>query len=97
MFIKSVAAGLLAFMVSGFSGSAMAQTQAPHVRRVPQRIQRFDRNHDGVLQRNEVPQRLQPWFNACDTDKDGVVTAKEIRAYNRAHRRHHHHANQTDA
>lgn len=91
MFSKLLAGGLLALLVSGVSTSALAQERQPHVRRVPQRIQRFDTNHDGVLQANEVPQRLRQWFVACDTNRDGVVTAGEIRAYNRAHRRHHPH------
>ncbi|HEY1957765.1 MAG TPA: hypothetical protein VGH28_19225 [Polyangiaceae bacterium] len=92
MFTKLLAGGLLALMVSGFSTAALAQNRQPHVRRVPHRIQRFDANHDGVLQANEVPARLQTWFAACDTNRDGVVTAGEIRAYNRAHPhpRHHH-------
>lgn len=91
MFTKLLAGGLLALTVLGFSSAALAQDRQPHVRRVPHRIQRFDANHDGVLQASEVPQRLRQWFVACDTNRDGVVTAGEIRAYNRAYRHHPHH------
>ncbi len=88
MFIKSLAAGLLALVASVgvLGGVAHAQSQT----RVPHRIQKFDVNHDGVLQASEVPQRLQTWFAAVDANKDGVVTADEIRAYNRAHPHPHH-------
>jgi len=88
---KWLAGGLLALMVSGVSTAALAQTRQPHARRVPKRIQRFDVNHDGVLQRSEVPARLQRWFAAVDANQDGVVTAHEIRVYNRAHRHPHGH------
>ncbi len=65
------------------------QAQAhPHTRRVPPRLQRFDSNHDGVLEANEVPPRLRAWFANVDANKDGVVTAQEIRAWNRQHRHH---------
>jgi hypothetical protein len=56
-----------------------------HQRRVPPRIRKFDANHDGVLERTEVPARLQAWFAEVDANHDGIVTAHEIRAYNRAH------------
>lgn len=58
--------------------------------RTPRRIERFDANHDGVLEKSEVPQRLQAWFTAVDANKDGVVNADEIRAYNKAHPHPHH-------
>jgi|GEM_PF-3964891 len=58
--------------------------------RVPPRLQRFDANHDGVLEANEVPPRLRTWFAAVDANHDGIVTAHEIRVYNRAHRQQGH-------
>ena len=96
MFSKWLAGGLLALLVSGVSTAALAQDAQPQHVRVPRRVQRFDANHDGMLQANEVPQRLRAWFVACDANRDDVVTVAEIRAYNRAHphpRDHHHRAN----
>ncbi len=53
------------------------------------RIQRFDTNHDGMLQASEVPERLRTWFTAADANHDNVVTIDELRAYRRAHRGQH--------
>ena len=61
---------------------------------VPQRIQRFDANHDGVLEANEVPPRLKTWFGEVDANHDGLVTAHEIREYNRTHHPHGQHHGQ---
>jgi hypothetical protein len=58
--------------------------------RTPPRLRRFDANHDGVLQQSELPARLQAWFTEVDANHDKVVTADEIRAYNRAHPHPHH-------
>ncbi len=69
-------------------GSYVEAKLPVHGRRVPPRIQRFDANHDGVLQASEVPPRLREWFAKVDANKDGIVTAQEIRAWNRQHRHH---------
>jgi len=60
-----------------------------HAHHIPPRIQRFDSNHDGVLEANEVPPRLRTWFANVDANHDGVVTAQEVRAWNRQHRHEH--------
>jgi Ca2+-binding EF-hand superfamily protein len=39
----------------------------------------FDTNQDGVLVRTELPERLQPVFDRSDVDKDGKLTADEIK------------------
>lgn len=39
----------------------------------------FDRNGDGRLERNEVPERMQGLFDRGDTNKDGFLTPQEIR------------------
>ena len=39
----------------------------------------FDKNADGKLTRDEVPERMQGLFDRSDADKDGVLTADEIR------------------
>jgi Ca2+-binding EF-hand superfamily protein len=44
----------------------------------------FDRNNDGKLVRDEVPERMQGIFDRADADKDGVLTADELRAMARA-------------
>jgi Ca2+-binding EF-hand superfamily protein len=40
----------------------------------------FDADKDGRLTRAEVPERFQGLFERADTNKDGVLTAEEIRA-----------------
>jgi hypothetical protein len=65
--------------------------------RTPRRIEKFDTNKDGMLQASEVPARLHDWFVKVDANKDNVVTADEIRAYNRAHPHpHRHHGGNRD-
>jgi Ca2+-binding EF-hand superfamily protein len=40
----------------------------------------FDRDADGRLSRSEVPDRMQGLFARADGDKDGVLTAEELKA-----------------
>lgn len=73
--------------------------ETAHLRahRAPRRIEKFDANHDGMLQASEVPARLREWFVKVDANKDNVVTADEIRAWNRAHPHpHRHHGGNRD-
>jgi Ca2+-binding EF-hand superfamily protein len=44
----------------------------------------FDRNNDGKLVRDEVPERMQGIFERGDTNKDGALTADELRVMARA-------------
>lgn len=69
------------------------ETARLRAHRTPRRIEKFDANHDGMLQANEVPARLRDWFVKVDANKDNVVTAEEIRAWNRAHPHPHRHHN----
>jgi len=39
----------------------------------------FDKNSDGRLTRDEVPERMQGLFDRADADKNGILTADEIR------------------
>ncbi len=39
----------------------------------------FDRNSDGKLTRAEVPERMQGLFDRADADKDGALSADELR------------------
>jgi peroxiredoxin/mono/diheme cytochrome c family protein len=45
-------------------------------------LQRFDANGDGVIQKDEVSQRLQPLFNRLDSDNNGQLDEKELAAMN---------------
>lgn len=44
----------------------------------------FDKNKDGKLTKDEVPERMQAIFDRADTNKDGALTETEIRASARA-------------
>jgi Ca2+-binding EF-hand superfamily protein len=44
------------------------------------RLMTLDRNGDGVLTRDEVPERMQGMFARIDTDHDGKLTQDEIKA-----------------
>ena len=43
-------------------------------------LMRFDRNHDGQMQRNEMPRFLLQPFDLADRDHNGVLTGDEIRS-----------------
>ncbi|HVW11673.1 MAG TPA: hypothetical protein VHC90_23985 [Bryobacteraceae bacterium] len=38
----------------------------------------FDANHDGKLEKSEVPERMQGMFDRGDTNHDGILTRDEI-------------------
>lgn len=40
----------------------------------------FDANHNGQLEKSEVPARMQGMFERADTNKDGILTKEEISA-----------------
>lgn len=42
-------------------------------------IQQFDKNGDGKLQKDEVPQQMQGMFDRLDVNKDGALDAEELR------------------
>lgn len=44
------------------------------------RLMTLDRNGDGMLTRDEVPERMQGMFARIDTDHDGKLTQDEIKA-----------------
>jgi Ca2+-binding EF-hand superfamily protein len=46
----------------------------------------FDANHNGQLEKSEVPERLQGLFERGDTNKDGILTKEEILALAQASR-----------
>ncbi len=43
-------------------------------------LEELDRNQDGQLQLDEIPGQMRPIFRRADTNKDGVVTRREIQA-----------------
>jgi len=45
-----------------------------------QRLMQFDKNTDGKLAKDEVPERMQAVFERGDKDKDGFLSADEIKA-----------------
>lgn len=45
------------------------------------RLMVLDRNGDGILTVDEIPDRLKPLMDKADTNHDGKLTADELRAY----------------
>ncbi|MDE1177792.1 MAG: EF-hand domain-containing protein [Edaphobacter sp.] len=45
-----------------------------------QRLMVLDKNGDGVLTKDEVPERMQGMFDRLDTNHDGKITPDEIKA-----------------
>jgi Ca2+-binding EF-hand superfamily protein len=52
--------------------------QAPSAQDLTNMLMAFDANHDGKLQKSEVPERMQGIFERGDTNHDGVLTKDEI-------------------
>ena len=73
-----------------------AQTSQTIERVSKQFIQANDANRDGKLSLDEFPRRIRSKFGMVDTDKDGLVSAKEDAEY-RAGRSRSGQANQRDA
>lgn len=44
-------------------------------------VQRFDRNGDGVVQVSELPPRMAERLGAADTNRDGTLSADELRVH----------------
>ncbi len=52
--------------------------QAPSADDLTSMLMAFDANHDGKLEKSEVPERMQGIFERGDTNHDGVLTKDEI-------------------
>ena len=55
------------------------ETQPPSADEMVRTLMAFDKNGDGQLTRDELPERMQGLFDRADGDKNGVLTADEIR------------------
>ncbi len=55
------------------------ETAAPTADEMVQTLMAFDKNGDGQLTRDELPERMHGLFERADTDKNGALTADEIR------------------
>ncbi|MCU1321072.1 MAG: EF-Hand, Calmodulin [Acidobacteriaceae bacterium] len=58
----------------------MPMNEPPSSDELLNRLMAFDKNGDGILTKDEVPERMQPLFDRGDTNKDGKLTAEEIKA-----------------
>lgn len=47
---------------------------------LPARMAQRDKNGDGKIQKSEAPERMKQAFDELDTNKDGALDAKELRA-----------------
>jgi hypothetical protein len=77
------------------AGSAFAQNAAPAQQpceghrgghRLERMTQRFDANGNGQLEVSELPAPMQARVASADTNRDGVLSADEMRAAWQAHR-----------
>ncbi len=55
------------------------ETAAPTADDMVKALMAFDKNGDGQLTRDELPERMQGLFDRADSDKNGILTADEIR------------------
>jgi Ca2+-binding EF-hand superfamily protein len=63
----------------GGRGGEPGETAAPSAEEMVQTLMAFDKNDDGQLTRDELPERMHGLFDRADTDKNGLLTAGEIR------------------
>ena len=64
-----------------------ATAEGAHAGHDPARfVQRFDKNGNGMLELTELPERMQKWLGAADTNKDGSITVDELKAHAAARR-----------
>ncbi len=64
----------LCTLISGMAQQQNSQAPAEVVRR-------FDKNGDGKLTREELPEQMRPTFDRVDANKDGFVTPEEEAAF----------------
>lgn len=62
----------------GEGGGDEPPSPAPSAAELTDMLMAFDANHNGLLEKSEVPDRLQGLFERGDTNHDGVLTRDEI-------------------
>jgi len=62
----------------GEGGGDEPPSPAPTAEELTATLMMFDANHDGKLEKSEVPERMQGMFERGDTNHDGVLTRDEI-------------------
>lgn len=63
----------------GGRGGEPGETQAPTADEMVKTLMAFDKNGDGQLTSDELPERMRGLFERADSDKNGILTADEIR------------------
>jgi Ca2+-binding EF-hand superfamily protein len=90
LFVRALLTTLPVLAVGGgYSAAAMAADNGPTpaTARVYQHLlERFDANHDGLLQTSELPPAVQQRLGAADADHNGVITPEELHSFGVARR-----------
>ncbi len=73
-----VFAAALCVTLAAMNTLAAQQRQAP---RQTQRFRNWDKNGDGELTRDELPERIRQNFDRVDANSDGVITPDEDKAF----------------
>jgi hypothetical protein len=81
---------LVALVAAGtYPTSALADDHGPTpatARAYQRLLERFDANHDGVLQTSELSPAAQQRLSTADADHNGVITQEELHAFGVARR-----------
>lgn len=75
---------VLTLMLAASAITSAASAQTPPAPATPRPPMRQDANRDGVITRTEAIAQADARFAQMDTDRDGRVTAGEMRAYRTA-------------
>jgi Ca2+-binding EF-hand superfamily protein len=59
-------------------GEGEGEAQGPNANELVNTLMAFDKNGDGKLTKDEVPERMQGIFDRADANKDGVLTREEL-------------------
>ena len=60
-------------------GDEPGETATPDADEMVRTLLAFDKNGDGTLTKEELPERMQGIFDRADSNHDGLLTAEEIR------------------